>query len=304
MAPEQAAGNRGAMSAASDVYSLGSILYHILAGRPPFVANSPLEVVLQVLEQDPPLPRTFNARADRDLEMIALRCLQKPPDLRYATADDLAKDLEAYLADEPLAARSGRLSQVVSRMFRETHHATILENWGLLWMWHSLALVTVCGLTNGLSLWGVRGRLPYFLLWTAGLGTWAAVFWALRRRMGPVTFIERQIAHLWASSMVSIGLLFPVEYLLELPVLTLSPVLGLISGTVFLAKAGVLSGAFYVSAVALYVCGLFMALWPAYSHFIFGMVSASCFFFHGWKYHRQRTRRHAEQRSADSGQLS
>jgi serine/threonine-protein kinase len=293
MAPEQAAGNRGAVGVASDVYSLGSIMYHILAGRPPFVADSPLDVVLQVLEQDPPLPRNFNSKVDRDLEMIVLRCLQKPPDLRYSTAADLANDLEAYLADEPLAVRSGRLSQVVSRMFRETHHATILENWGLLWMWHSLALIVVCFMTNGLHLYGVASRLPYVLLWTAGLGTWAAVFWALRRRMGPVTFIERQIAHLWAASMVSIGLLFPVEYVLGLPVLTLSPVLGLISGTVFLAKAGVLSGAFYFSAVSLYASAIVMAQWPKFAHVIFGIASAACFFLHGLKYHRQNTRRRA-----------
>lgn len=68
----------------------------------------------------------------------------------------------------------------------------------------------------------------------------------LRRRMGPVTFVERQIAHLWAASMVGIALLFPLEYWLKLPVLTLAPVLGIINGMVFLAKAGMLSGEFYI----------------------------------------------------------
>ncbi len=57
--------------------------------------------------------------------MIALRCLQKPQDLRYATAADLADDLDAYLADEPVAARSGRFTQIVARWFRETHNASI-----------------------------------------------------------------------------------------------------------------------------------------------------------------------------------
>ena len=70
------------------------------------------------------------------------------------------------------------------------HHAEVLENWGVLWMWHSLVLFFVCSLTNVLFLLGYDhpdDRWIYFLLWTAGLGTWAAVFWALRRRMGPVT---------------------------------------------------------------------------------------------------------------------
>jgi predicted Ser/Thr protein kinase len=290
MAPEQAAGNRGRVGPRSDVYSLGIILYHMLTGRPPFQAASPAEMVLLVLEQDPVPPRMLNPQADRDLEMICLRCLQKPADLRYASAAALADDLEAYLKDESISARSGRFTQMLAGMMRETHHAAVLENWGLLWMWHSLALIGVCFATNILDLWGYNDRLYYFLLWTAGLGTWAAIFWALRRRMGPVTFVERQIAHLWAGSMISIALLFPLEAWLNLPPLKLSPVLGLITGVVFLAKAGILSGEFYVGAFALFFTAGLMAAFPRYAHFLFGVVSAACFFFPGLKYYRQRLR--------------
>ena len=290
MAPEQAAGQRGAVGPRSDVYSLGVILYHMLTGRPPFQAASPGEMVLLVLEQDPVPPRMLNPKADRDLEMICLRCLQKPADLRYASAAGLADDLEAYLNDESIAARSGRFGQILAGMMRETHHAAVLENWGLLWMWHSLALLVACFATNILDLLGDEDRMHYFLLWTAGLGAWAAVFWILRRRMGPVTFVERQIAHLWAGSMVAIALLFPLEAWLDLPPLKLSPVLGIVTGMVFLAKAGILSGEFYVWAVALFATAGLMALFPHYAHFIFGVVSAACFFFPGLKYYRQRLR--------------
>jgi hypothetical protein len=290
MAPEQAAGIRGQVGPQSDVYSLGVILYHMLTGRPPFQAASPAEMVMLVLEQDPVPPRMLNPTADRDLEMICLKCLQKPIDLRYTSAAALADDLEAYLNDESIAARSGRFGQMLAGMMRETHHAAVLENWGLLWMWHSLVLVGACFATNLLDLLGDEIRWHYFLLWTAGLGTWAAVFWALRRRMGPVTFVERQIAHLWAGSMVCIALLFPLEAWLNLPVLTLSPVLGLVTGMVFLAKAGILSGEFYVWAAMLFLTAVPMALFPRYAHFIFGVVSACCFFFPGLKYYRQRLR--------------
>lgn len=293
MAPEQAAGARGVVGPASDVYSLGVILYHMLTGRPPFQAASPVDTVLLVLEQDPVPPRALNPKADRDLEMICLRCLQKPPDLRYASAEHLASDLRAFLNDESISARSGRFAQVLAGWLRETHHAPVLENWGLLWMWHSLVLLSVCVLTNALYWFGFQEdgwqtRLGYFALWTAGFGTWAAVFWALRRRMGPVTFVERQIAHLWAGSMICIGALFPLEAWLHLPVLTLSPVLGLVNGMVFLAKAGILSGTFYVQAIALFATAGLMALSPDYAHLIFGVVSAGCFFFPGLKYYRQR----------------
>ncbi len=288
MAPEQAAGNRGTVGPASDVYSLGSILYHMLTGQPPFQGSSPMDVLLQVLEQDPPPPRQVYARVDRSLEMIALRCLQKPVDLRYESADDLAHDLQAYLSDEPLSAQSGRFSQIIGRLFRETHHAAILENWGVLWMWHSLALLIVCLATNGLFRLGDTNRAHYFTLWTVGLGTWAAVFWALRRRRGPVTFVERQIAHAWAASMIGSAMLFPVESMLGLPVLTLSPVLALLAGAVFLTKAGTLSGAFYGQAVILFATAVPMSLWPQWAHVIFGVISALCFFVPGLKYERQR----------------
>ena len=210
------------------------------------------------------------------------------PRPRYATAAELADDLEAYLNHEPIAARRGRFVQVLSRWFRETHHATVLENWGLLWMWHSLALLAACLLTNILYWNEVTNRWYYFGLWAAGFGTWAAVFWALRHRQGPVTFVERQIAHTWAAALVSIIALFPLEAHLGLPPLKLSPVLGLIAGMVFLVKAGILSGAFYLQAAALFTTAGLMVLWPRYGHLVFGVVSAACFFFPGLKYYRQR----------------
>jgi eukaryotic-like serine/threonine-protein kinase len=296
MSPEQAAGSRGNVGPASDVYSLGAILYQCLTGRPPFQAASAVDVVMQVLEQDPVLPRILNPQADPDLEMIALKCLQKPADLRYASAAALADDFAAYLANEPISARSTNVTQLLSRILRETHHAGILENWGLLWMWHSLVLLVLCLVTNWLQWRDVESRVPYVGLWVVGLGAWAGIFWSLRRRSGPITFIERQIAHVWGASMIASFLLFVVETLLGMPVLTLSPVLPLIGAMVFVIKGGILSGTFYFQAAANFAVAIAMAsirhsqVSPDIGLTLYGIVAALSFFMPGWKYYRQRRR--------------
>ena len=106
MSPEQAAGGRGTVGTASDIYSLGAILYYMLTARAPFVGATPVETVLMVIEQ-PPIPlRTLNPRVDRDLEMVTLRCLQKPKDLRYHSAAELRDDLKAFLAGRSVSARA------------------------------------------------------------------------------------------------------------------------------------------------------------------------------------------------------
>lgn len=114
MPPEQIQ-DATSVDARADVYSLGATLYHLLTGRPPLVGSEVAETLRQVMDQDPIPVRQQNPAVDLDLETICMRCLQKEPSQRYASAAELADDLDRYQRDEPIVARPlsviGRLNR-------------------------------------------------------------------------------------------------------------------------------------------------------------------------------------------------
>ncbi len=126
MAPEQAAGRRGEIDVRTDVYGLGSLLYHALTGRPPFLADTVSGTLQRVIEGDPVPPGVLQPGVPRDLETITLRCLARDPRHRYASAAEVADELDRFLHGHPIRARSPRVAE---RMWRWARREPTLAGW-------------------------------------------------------------------------------------------------------------------------------------------------------------------------------
>jgi eukaryotic-like serine/threonine-protein kinase len=188
MAPEQAAGKTKELGPAADIYGLGGILYFLLTGRPPFIATSPLDTLVQVLEGEVIVPRVINPQVGRDLERICLRCLEKAPERRYPTAAALAEDLERFLRHEPVQARPpGLRALLLDWMRRQPALASRLVALGICIViaqvtFHVHPTVSLAQHTRIVSVLGLWALLSVLCQWALAHAHWSRFvpfLWAL-----------------------------------------------------------------------------------------------------------------------------
>jgi serine/threonine-protein kinase len=169
MSPEQAGGRQDEVGPASDVYSLGAILYECCTGRVPHKGPNAMQTLVQVMEADPEIPRQYNKYVPRDLEAICLKCLEKEPEQRYLSAKDLADDLDRFLRDEPVQARAQGTFQHLKRWYRRK--PALASRWAAMLLGGGILHVSAW---NGNSEWNHHIEVLQLL------AVWAAVCWVFQ----------------------------------------------------------------------------------------------------------------------------
>jgi serine/threonine-protein kinase len=187
MPPEFAAGGARGAGPAADVYGLGAVLYACLTGRPPFDGPTPLDTLRRVADEEPIPPRQWDAGIDRGLQAVCLKCLAKDPAHRYRSAEELAADLDRYLAGEPPLADQLGWGEWLSRQLARACDFPEARRWS----WFLLALAALVAASHAAFYLGTRGATAAWVFWAWFVAVemvttwvpWAAM--ATRRRIDP-----------------------------------------------------------------------------------------------------------------------
>jgi tRNA A-37 threonylcarbamoyl transferase component Bud32 len=281
MAPEQAAGKIKDLGPGCDVYGLGTILYELLTGRPPFRSETPLDTLRHVLERDPAPPRLLNPKVDGDLETICLKCLEKDPRSRYVSAAALAQDLERYLNGDSISARSFNMLDRLARTLERGPHAIEFRGWGKMLLWFGVIVFVGHLLTFVM----VETGLPKPLHWGSRIGQFAILgvlflYYRGSRTILATSAAERQLWSIWlgylaafaGSVLVSRQLWKVIQPDQPWNELTLYPFSSLLTGLAFFAMGSNYWGKCYAFGLAFFGLAALMPLKLDLAPLLFGML--------------------------------
>jgi serine/threonine-protein kinase len=286
MAPEQARGQTGPHRP-GDVYALGAILYKLLTGRRPFEGTEE-EVLAQTTDMERPAPAPSlynpNLQAGSDLELICRKCLEKEPERRYATASDLADDLECCACGEETSVRRRSWAERVTRAVVEGINRKLalpgIARWGAIELWHAgLTLAVHCAFFAM-----IRTDQPPELLWCVLLTYYAVWWWMFLTylyRRDPVDLAERHLALLYGGVFLAGVTLFwiycpPFGSARAADLLAFYPPRTVVNGVAFLVVGRLFWGAYYLVGLAHFLVAALMPLRPDLSPLIYGVFAAVC----------------------------
>jgi serine/threonine protein kinase len=306
MAPEQALGRKD-LGPPCDIYGLGALLYELLTGRPPFRAETALDTLYQVIDREPAPPRLLNPKIDRDLETICLKCLSKNPRDRYASAHDLAIDLERYLHGESIHARSFNVVDRLARALQRSQFDVEFRQYGNMLLWFA-GIVFVTHVAKHFILTGPESlNTTLVLLSVAQSGQFIlmlVVFWWYRRRqLLPQTVAERQLWSVWLGYIVAcilMGIILKKQFGFErLRDMVEYPHFTIMAGMAFFVLGSSYWGGCYAIGLAYFILAGLMLLEPRWSVLEYGSLWGLVLALIGW--HLRRLGREGEQH-AEIGQ--
>lgn len=273
MSPEQARGDSNQIGPASDIYSLGTLFYQMLVGHPPFLAENPLLTLKQVMEADPLPLRLLNRNIPKDLEAICLKCLQKLPSQRYATAADLNADLGRFLRGEEVSARSVPLLDRLTNILRQERNEDHFQGWGST----LIAFAVVILVTHIMIFFLERSDVT---VWWAYLPLRLAMFGSLLFQLNrartysllPTNAIERLVWAVWVGYLLAIGATNAVRVILAHAHNEVYPIFAILAGLGFIVMGSpVWRGGYYIGATWLLAAPLIAATLPFASLWIGGL---------------------------------
>jgi hypothetical protein len=282
MAPEQITNRRGEIGPACDVYGLGALLFEMLTGQPLFHGRDQFDILLQVLECEPPSPRQLNPQVPRELEWICRKCLEKEPQDRYATAADVADDLRHFLAGDSISLTSPKLADRLVRTLERSHYDREFHTWSRMLMhlaWISLATHVLVFLNRAIP-WSypLGGLIAIRGLEVAGM---AVVLWGLRRRWYPVRGAPaRQLLSLWLGYMAGSLVLLAITYLLTPSGAAFNdylayPPMAVLASLLFLMLGSSYWGYCYLMGLVFLALAILMTFWLAAAPLLFGAAWAA-----------------------------